>query len=331
MGDGLTVFSVDGKTRFASSSVYDPNTPEKVQVVAPEQPGTYHVHYYTRHKKSLAFDVLTVIAATAKVDAPDEPIVGGAKPTFKIEGPVNTGDVLVFTDANGKRLSSNSRFINVHLKDGVMKIIVPETPGKYFAEYRTRGGKVLAKDSFTVIAADAYLETPKHDIIGGHKFKIKISEPNERTDQVKIYNASGKRVKDEFIAIYYKDGFIEMTAPEMPGTYSVKYETREKKVLDEDAITVIAATATLSVAKDTIKTGEKFMVTTSEPVLSSDKVKIYNAENRRVSEKYIKSRYKDGGVVINAPKNPGTYTVVYETRGKKKLASDTITVIAGEP
>jgi len=40
---------------------------------------------------------------------------------------------------------------------------------------------------------------------------------------------------------------------------------------------------------------------------------------------------KDGGVVINAPKNPGTYTVVYETRGKKKLASDTITVIVGEP
>ncbi|NNC37949.1 MAG: VWA domain-containing protein [Acidimicrobiales bacterium] len=330
-GDGVTVFDVDGKKRYDSRYVFDPETPDTVGLAAPETPGTYHVHYYTRHKKSLAYDVVTVIAATAKVDAPDTPVVGGAKTAFKIEGPNNAGDNLVFTTAAGERVGISARYTNVHLKGGGMNLVVPETPGEYIAQYRTRGGKVLAKDSFTVIAAEAYLETPKQDIIGGHKFDVKISKPNENSDEVKIYDKNRKRVKDEFIHIYYKDGVIELTAPETPGTYSVEYETRGKKTLAKDTITVIAATASLSVANDTLKTGEKFKVTTSEPMVSSDRVKIYNSDNRRVSEKYIKSQFKDGGIIISAPKNPGTYTVVYETRGKKRLASDTITVIAADP
>lgn len=420
--DSLTVLSLDGDTRHDSSYVYEPDTPSPVKLRAPETPGQYHVHYYTRQNKSLAQDDLTVIAAKASVDAPDDPIQGGAEFPVTVTGDFNRHDRLFMFNSEGKRVGSTSNYVTSIVEEGVAMLRAPETPGSYKVAYVTRGGKtlaeddftiiaakafidapdtdiiggakfpvkiseanessdrvfirnkdrkrvgssslyikndyedgfvtarapetpgtytveyitrekkVLASDSFTVIAATASLETPKTDIIGGHDFRVKVSEANESSDRVFIRNAEGKRVGSSSLYIQndYEDSYVEARAPETPGSYSVEYITRDGNTLASDTITVIAATATLSVPKSSIKTGSKLLIYVSEPTLSSDRIRFVNAEGRRIgsSSLYVKNRYENGAVIVNAPKEPGVYTVEYITRDKRVLASDTLTVTA---
>ena len=330
--DSLTVLSLDGKTRFDSIYVYDSDTPDTVKLRAPETPGQYRVHYYTRQNKSLAQDDLTVIAAKATVDAPDDPVQGGAEFPVKVTGDLNQGDRLLILNEAGERVGSSNKYVSSTVKDGVGTLRAPETPGTYTVIYRTRGGKTLAQDEFSVTAAEAFIDAPETDIIGGVQFPVKISEANESQDRVLIRDKDGKRVGSTSLYIKndYKDGFVTARAPEKPGTYTVEYSTREDKVLASDDFTVIAATASVEAPKTDIIGGHEFRVKVSEPNDSQDRIFVRDGDGKRVgsSSLYIKNDYKDGYVVARAPEEPGTYTVEYITRDGNSLASDPITVIA---
>lgn len=119
-------------------------------LIAPEEAGDYTVKYVTQDKNFLASDSITVIAATAEIDAPDAPISSGTKFKVKVSKPISNQDRLNIYDMAGKRVFGRS--INLTIKNGEVTLNAPEEPGRYVVKYVTPKKNVLAEDMITVVA-----------------------------------------------------------------------------------------------------------------------------------------------------------------------------------
>jgi len=264
--------------------------------------------------------------ATVNV-VPDE-VIGGSRFEVEWTGPENRRDRLVITSADGKTHYNGRYIVTV---DGLTKTYLraPETPGQYQVHYITRNMTSLAFDDFTILPPKAVLDAPDTDIVGGSRFDVKVSEPNNQREKLAIFDKDDNWIQSWTIALNYQNGIKTITAPETPGTYTVKYVTREGNVLASDEITVIAAEASVQAPDTPIPGGGQFMVSVSAPNSHKDKISFYDSNGKRLTRKSwtVKMWRKDGEMKVYAPEEPGTYTVNYISGDKKILASDEITVI----
>lgn len=121
-------------------------------LTAPEDAGDYTVSYVTQDKNILASDTITVLAATAEIDAPDTPISVGTKFQVKVSKPNMRQDRLNIYDINGKRVSG--RTINLAIKGNLVTLNAPKDPDQYTVKYVTPKKKILAQDEITVVAVN---------------------------------------------------------------------------------------------------------------------------------------------------------------------------------
>ena len=170
-----------------------------------------------------------MVAAEASVDAPAEVVAGSA---FEVEwsGPQNELDHLDFVTPGGEKMH---RTVHVY-QDGVVspiKMTAPEKPGTYWVHYATHRGNELARDTFTVVAAEASVDAPA-EVVAGSAFEVEWSGPRNSLDHLIVANEAGDRVSNP-THIYQPDSAspATLTAPEKPGTYQIYYRTHAGNIL----------------------------------------------------------------------------------------------------
>jgi len=321
--DRLVITSADGKTRFNGRYIDVDSAKSPTSLRAPETAGNYQVHYMTRDKRSLAFDDFIILPPEASLNAPDTDVVGGSRVGIEVSAPNMGDDKIGVFNAAGEKLRSFT--VRLGFKDGVKTITAQ--PGVYTLKYLTKGGKVLATDEITVIAAKAYIIAPDTDIPGGGDFMVKVSEANSHKDKISIYTENGKRIQSWTVKSWRKNGEMKISAPEEPGTYSVKYMSGDKKVLASDKLNVIAPTAQIDAPDGPILADSRFDLTVSTPNSNKEKINIVNSDGKRVKSWTVSRWVKNGKMTITAPDEPGTYELIYVTGKKRELARDSITVV----
>ena len=323
--DRLMVFSIDGKKKYGHTYIYRENDKSPSEVKAPETPGEYEVRYYTNGNKTLASTKITVVDAEAMVSSPVT-VVAGAKFDVEWTGPRNEFDTLTVFSADGKKKYGH---VYAYRENDVSpsELKAPEVPGEYQVRYFTTGKKTLASAKFTVVSASATVSAPER-VIAGAKLDVAWTGPRNEFDTLTIFSADGKK-KHGYVYAYRENDLSpsELTAPEKPGEYEVRYFTTGKKTLAKDTFSVVAASATVSVPKSVIA-GSKFDAQWTGPRNDGDHIAVFSVGGKKKHNYAYAYRDNDHSPSeLVAPEKAGPYEVRYFTRGKNTLANTSFVVL----
>ena len=125
----------------------------------------------------------------ASVDAPEDVIVAGSAFEVEWSGPQNELDHLDFVTPGGEKMH---RTVHVYQDDVVspIKMTAPEKPGTYWVHYATHRGNELARDTFTVVAAEASVDAPA-EVVAGSAFEVEWSGPQNELDHLDFVTPGG--------------------------------------------------------------------------------------------------------------------------------------------
>ena len=329
--DRLVIFKTDDpqQKQYDFAPVYRDTDTSPSVLTAPEEPGNYEVRYYTRGNNTLAKIPIVVTPATATVTAPDT-VMAGSRFEASWSGPKNRRDRLVIFAANDTATKEYAQALVYRATDSSpAELRAPEAPGEYEVHYYTHGKRTLARGRFTVIEAHASVSAPE-TVVAGAAFPIDWSGPRNALDRLAIFNLEGggtfdsQRIRDRVASP------TELTAPEQPGVYSIRYLTAEKNTLAKTTFTVVAARASVA-APPSVVAGATFDVQWTGPKNRRDKLVIFSADgDKRHKSTSIYRERDESPTSFDAPEEPGEYVVHYYTQKNKSLARAVITVVPAE-
>jgi len=324
--DNITLFDTNKNKKLDYHYAFRKNDQSPTSITAPEIPGEYEVRYYTYGKKTLAKQIIKVVAAKASISAPKEITAGSAFPV-KWTGPRNEFDNITVFDTNkNKKLDYHYAFREND--QSPTSITAPEIPGEYEVRYYTYGKKTLAKQIIKVVAAKASVNAPE-EVTAGSEFSVAWTGPRNKFDKVTLFDTErNKQFGYQYVFRKNDQSPSRLTAPEKPGEYQIRYYTNGKNTLAQQPITVIAAHAEIS-AEKRVNAGSEFQVSWKGPKNKFDAIAIFDLKkNRPINSQYVFRENQRSPTTLVAPKEPGNYEVRYYTYGKNTLASQAIEVSA---
>jgi len=188
----------------------------------------------------------------------------------------------------------------------------------------------VASDQQEVDLTPAVVSVPD-EVVAGAPFDVTWSGPKNPSDQLVIRKPlSDRRYGYSYVGDPDVLSPTRFSAPELPGVYEVNYETREEVILGKAQLTVIAARASVDAPDTPVVAGAQFYVEWSGPKNNLDFISVVRGPNdaKVGNETYIYQENARSPAALTAPEQPGQYTVVYRTQGKKVLARDRFTVVA---
>ena len=234
--DVVGVFKPGSRNSLNHTYVFRDNDESPARVMAPEEPGDYELRYYTNGKKTLAKQMIKVIAAKASVEIPDQ-VIAGAKFPVEWTGPKNKFDVVAVFKPNARKYL-NHTYIFRESDQTPAFVTAPEKPGTYEVRYYTNGKKTLAKQTFTVLPATASISVPTQ-VKAGAKFSAEWDGPKNKFDVVAIFSTDGKKQFDKKYIRENSKSPLKLKAPKKPGKYQVRYFTNGKNTLASQTLEVI--------------------------------------------------------------------------------------------
>ncbi|WP_417581102.1 VWA domain-containing protein [Pelagibacterium sp.] len=199
-------------------------------LTAPAEPGLYEVRYVLDEGgRTLASTPVEVVEGQATISAP-ETVTIGARFTVDYTGAVNGSDYVTIVAA-GAEEGSFTDYRRVG-DATAQELTAPAEPGLYEVRYvLDEGGRTLASTPVEVVAGDVSVSAPGV-VIANARFTVTYTGAINVSDYVTIVRAGAdegdfgdyRRVGD--------DTEQDLTAPEDPGLYEVRY------VLDEGARTL---------------------------------------------------------------------------------------------
>ena len=143
-----------GGTPLSRFHVGRPNPTSSASLRAPEKPGEYFVVYKMARGEILARETIRVVAASASIGVPANPIVAGADFSVTWTGPnYMTDDLRVITDPNGGGTPLSRRPLGrPSTSTSPLTLRAPKQPGEYFVVYRMARGTILARGKIKVVA-----------------------------------------------------------------------------------------------------------------------------------------------------------------------------------
>ncbi len=235
--DVVAVFKPGENKKLNSVYIFNEKDISPAKVTAPEKPGYYEVRYFTNGKKTLASQMISVVAATASVKAPAEVIAGSE---FQVDwtGPKNKYDVVaVFKPGKNKKLNSVYVFNEKDISPA--KVTAPEKPGYYEVRYFTDGKNTLATQIISVVAATASVKAPQ-EVIAGSPFLTEWTGPKNKYDLVGVFKP-GEKTKLNFAYVFHDkdESPAKIVAPKNPGNYEVRYFTSGGNTLAKQTFKVV--------------------------------------------------------------------------------------------
>jgi hypothetical protein len=170
-------------------------------------------------------------------------------------------------------------------------------------------------------------------VAAGAKFKVSWTGPNNPRDYVTLVKAGAAEKTYERYEYTSKGGTLELTAPDVPGSYELRYATgKEYLTLARAAVTVGAITGALSAPAQAVA-GEIFKVSWKGPDNSRNFITIVPAAAREgeYSASYFYTTPQNNPGNLVAPLAAGDYELRYSTAEKYlTLARAALTVTAAK-
>ena len=238
--------------------------------------------------------------ATAKAGAQVEVTVTGSK---------NPRDFVTIVE-KGAREGSYGGYEYVS-KPGAYKLAAPPKAGEYEIRLLAADSPyaTLARRALRIDAVQATVDAPAQ-VAAGAKFSVKWTGPNNERDYIAIGNAARPYLGYE----YTKAGSpLDLTAPEEPGQYEVRYFLGAGDVLiGKKPIVVGAVSASIS-APQTAPAGSKIRITWQGPNNPRDFITIVKAGTPEKQYGAYEYTTKGSPVEMRAPDVGGEYEVRYAT------------------
>ena len=290
-----------------------------LQFVAPDDPGTYELRLLS-HKPSyptLARRTLMVTPVTATLEGSESVEAGG---TIEISwtGPGHDRDFITVVKAGAAERTYKTY---VYTKRGnPVQLTVPEEAGDYEARYLT-GQKyyTLARHAFSITVVTASIEGPTSVTEGAH-FKVRYAGTGNDRDFITIVPAGSPEGKYGDHGYTRGGDTVELTAPESPGPYELRYLTaRRYRTLASQPIEVASAGAATLSAPAEVRGGEHFAV--EWKAVGNDHDYITIVEPDAGEREYGNHAYVRNGnpVRIVAPLEVGEYELRYALGASRKI------------
>ena len=290
--------------------------PGDLKLAMPAKPGDYELRLCEAASpyKTMVAKPITLSAASASVSAPAS-VAAGAAVEVKWTGPNNDRDYITIgeTTPNG-RLYLDYKYSG----DGSpLKLTAPEKPGNYEVRYILGvGDTVIARQPITVGGVTASLTAPAQ-VAAGARFKVSWTGPNNARDYVTLVKAGAAEKTWERYEYTSKGKTLQLTAPDVPGNYEVRYATgREYLTLASAPITVGAVTGTVAGPAQVVA-GESFKATWKGPDNPRNFITVVPKGAREGEySSYFYTTAKDNPGKLIAPLAPGDYELRYSTAEK---------------
>ena len=219
-GDMLTVAKAGSDATSSLASTFtvfgNPGT-----LTAPVDPGSYEVRYVAASGGGVLATVpLEVVASEVGVTAPAE-VMGGTNVRVSWQGPNGPGDMVVFAPEG----SSGETFLSYAFTawGPDLDLVAPVEPGIYEVRYLSGAERrPLASASVNVTEPVVTLDAPS-EVAAGAVFTVAWTGPNGAGDYLGLAREGAPVREDLSVAFAAWGSSLELTAPEAPGTYQVRY------------------------------------------------------------------------------------------------------------
>jgi len=306
-----------------------------LKLAMPATPGDYEMRLCAAESpyKTLVSKPIQLIGASATVSGPATVAAGGSV-EVKWTGPNNDRDYI----AIGETTPGGRTYLDYkYSRDGSpLKLTAPEKPGTYELRYILGvGDTIIARQLLTVGSVAATVTAPAQ-VAAGARFKVNWTGPNNPQDFVTLVKAGTREKTYERYAYTSGGNTLELTAPDVPGDYEIRYATgKEYNTLARAPITVGAIKGTVA-GPATVVAGETFKATWKGPDNPRNYVTIVQkgAKEGAFSGAYFYTTPQNNPGNLVAPLAPGEYELRYSTAEKYLTlahAALTVTPAKNEP
>ncbi len=292
-------------------------TAAELKLAMPGKPGDYELRLCTADSpyKTLAARPISLSAPSASVSAPAS-IAAGAPFEVKWSGPKNDGDYIAIGEAAPKgKLYLDYKYASY---GSPLKLTAPETAGNYEVRYILRvGDTVIARQPVTVGGVTATVTAPAQ-VAAGARLEVSWTGPNNPGDYVAMVEASEPSNANARYAYTSNGKTLELTAPDVPGNYEIRYATgKQYLTLARAPIAVSAVTGSVSGPAQVVA-GESFEATWKGPDNRRNFITVVpkGAREGEYSPAYFYTTAKNNPGKLVAPLVPGSYELRYSTAEK---------------
>ena len=299
-GDYIGISKMGAKESLHHAYTFSGNP---AYITLPTKPGSYELKYYMGQDDSVLVKApINVIAVQATLSGPTECNAGS---TIEVSwsGPDNSGDYIGVSQVGAKESLHHAYTSN----GNPAYITLPTKPGSYELKYfMGQDDTVLGKSSIAVAAVQATLSGPSEGRAGS-TIEISWSGPDHSGDYIGISKIG---VTESLQHTYTSSGNpAYLTLPTKSGPYELKYYMgQDNTILTRAAITITAATATLS-SPTSGKVGSTVEVEWSGPDDSGDYIGICPT-GKNDSLEYVYTSYGNP-ISLTLPTDPGAYEMKY--------------------
>jgi len=328
--DFVTIVPKGAKEGSYQAYVYI--TPTELKLAMPAAPGDYELRVCEAASpyKTLIARPIKLVGATASVSGPAQ-VPAGATFEVKWTGPNNERDYITIGETTpGGRLYLDYKYS----RDGSpLKLSAPEKPGTYELRYILGvGDTVIARAPITVGSVTATVSGPAK-VSAGAKFKVTWTGPNNPRDYVTLVKADAAEKTFDHYAYTDQGPTLELTAPDEPGSYELRYSTGKGYLtLARASVTVEAVTGTITGPAQAVA-GETFKVSWKGPDNPRNYLHIVakGAREGAFTGSYFYTTPKNNPGNLVAPLTPGEYELRFSTGEKSlTLARAAIQVVPGK-
>ncbi|HEV7608871.1 MAG TPA: VWA domain-containing protein [Steroidobacteraceae bacterium] len=304
-------------TREGSYQGYVYVKPGDLKLQLPATPGDYELRLCEAASpyRTLVARPIKLTGASASVSAPAT-VAAGATFEVKWTGPNNERDYVTIGEITpGGRLYLDYKYSR---QGSPVKLAAPDKPGNYEVRYILGvGDTVIARQSITVGGVTASLAAPTQ-VAAGAKFKVSWTGPNNPRDYVTLVKAGAAEKTYERYEYTSKGNTLELTAPDIPGNYELRYATgKEYLTLARAPLTVGAIAGSISAPAQAVA-GETIKVSWKGPDNPRNFITIVptGAREGEYSASYFYTTPRSNPGNLIAPLVAGDYELRYSTAEK---------------
>jgi hypothetical protein len=301
--------------------------PGTFKLTAPAQPGDYEVRVLGADSPypTLARRPLRVDAVAATLEAPEQ-VSAGAKFQVKWSGPDNARDYVGIGDAARPYVSY------VYTKAGnPAALTAPDEAGEYELRYFLgEKNTVIGTRRINVGGVTATVSAPAQ-VAAGVKFAVAWTGPNNARDFVTLVKAGTPDKRYERYAYTSKGSPLQLTAPDEPGDYELRYLTAQSyATLGSARVKVTPISASIEAPAEAVA-GATFPVKWQGPDNVNDYVTVLAQGAREGESGNYRYTAQGNPAMVLAPLAPGVYELRYSTgQSHTTLARAAIRITPGK-
>ena len=325
-GDYVTIVEKGADNGKFGTYAYT-RTGDPAELRMPVEPGDYEIRYMLgRPIRTLASVDITATPAEATLAAPDEAITGEEIEVEFTGPPAGSGDWITIVAPDAADNKYGAYHYTRSGSPGTLRM--PLEAGDYELRFVQGNKKVLARRPITVTAALASVTGPE-TAIAGETVSVEFNGPAPASgDWITVTKSDDPASKFNSYHYTRSGSPASLRMPFEAGDYELRFVQGSKKVIARQAITVTAATASLS-AKDSAIAGETVNVEFTGPTPGSgDWVTVVAPDapdNKFMSYHYTKS---GSPAAIRMPLDAGEYELRFVQGNKNILTRKKIVVTA---